>query len=263
MKKTTVSVVTVCLNAEERIKETIESVLAQTYNCFEYIIIDGKSTDRTIDIINGYKEAFQVKDVPFMIFSEKDNGIFNAMNKAIFMCNGNWIHFLNAGDTFSETTILEKIFNYSYEENRGGIIYGDYYKKHGQKLVLCKAYPIEDIYERMCFCHQAVFTPKKALMENQFDETYHIAADHKLFIQLYMKNADFRYIAVPVANFDCSGISQQNKIELLREEYRIKKECRLFGSLIEKEIAGWKCRLKCLKIKIRNFKKQLLDRFNK
>lgn len=120
MKKTTVSVVTVCLNAEERIKETIESVLAQTYNCFEYIIIDGKSTDRTIGIINKYKEAFQVKDVPFMIFSEKDNGIFNAMNKAIFMCNGNWIHFLNAGDTFSETTILEKIFNYSYEENRGG-----------------------------------------------------------------------------------------------------------------------------------------------
>lgn len=173
-----ISVVTVCLNVEDSIKETLESVLEQTYEQFEYVILDGQSTDRTLDIIAGYKNAFERKNIVFSVYSEKDTGVYNAMNKAVNRCKGNWIHYLNAGDIFASQDVLEKFGNLCTNDN---VLYGDYYKKRKDKLVFCQAYDLKEIKNRMCFCHQAVITPRKAIEHFGFDEQYQIAADHKFF----------------------------------------------------------------------------------
>ena len=198
-----ISVVTVCLNAEDSIGRTIESVLEQTYAHFEYVIIDGGSTDRTLDIIAGYQKDFERKNIALFVYSEKDTGIYNAMNKAVDKCNGRWIHYLNAGDVFASCNVLEKFGELCGNDSK--VLYGDYYKKRGDQLIFCKAYDLKEIENRMCFCHQAVITPKKAIEQLRFDERYRIAADHKLFLQLYLKGVPFEYVPMPVAIFDGGG----------------------------------------------------------
>lgn len=184
-----ISVVTVCLNAENSIGQTIESVLKQTYEQFEYVIIDGRSTDRTLDIIAGYKKDFERKNIVFSVYSEKDTGIYNAMNKAVDKCKGHWIHYLNAGDVFASRNVLEKLGALCGDDSK--VLYGDYYKKREDQLIFCKAYDLKEIENRMCFCHQAVITPKKEIEQLKFDERYRIAADHKFFLQLYLRGGRF------------------------------------------------------------------------
>lgn len=226
MENMKVSVVTVCYNAENAIRATIESVLSQTYEKFEYIIIDGKSSDMTLEIINEYREAFEKRNLSFLIISEEDTGIYNAMNKAIRFCRGNWIHYLNAGDLFVDENVLTDVFTGDKEiSNDVAVIYGDYYKRHPDKMVLCKTEPLTELERKMCFCHQAAFTRKSIAEKNRFDESYKIAADHKFFLQLQSKELNFVYIPIPIAIFDCSGISQQNEIQLIKEEFRLKNEC--------------------------------------
>lgn len=96
------SIITVCLNSEKTIETTIKSVLAQTYTDFEYIIIDGKSSDKTLNIINRYK------DPRIKIISEKDKGLFDAMNKGISLSKGKWIHILNSDDYYYSKDSLIK-----------------------------------------------------------------------------------------------------------------------------------------------------------
>ena len=78
-----ISIITVCLNSEVTIKRTIESVLTQTFDDFEYLIIDGASTDKTLMIVDKYRDSFNARNIPYYIYSEKDNGIYDAMNKGI------------------------------------------------------------------------------------------------------------------------------------------------------------------------------------
>ena len=250
-----ISVVTVCLNAEDSIKETIESVLEQTYELFEYVIIDGQSTDRTLDIIDEYKKDFERKNISFSVYSEKDTGVYNAMNKAVNRCRGDWIHYLNAGDVFASQDVLEKFG--SRCENDCEVLYGDYYKKREDKLVFCQAYDLKEIRNRMCFCHQAVITPKKVIQQFGFDEKYQIAADHKFFLQLYLSGIKFEYIPIPVAIFECGGISS-DEIKLMKEVHQLKVECGVITGK-QKILELWKCRVNCTRKRIQNFKQKIKD----
>ncbi len=110
------TVVTAVFNAEDVIEKTIKSVLNQTYTPYEYLIIDGKSSDKTVEIIRKYSKHFEEKNITLKIVSEKDNGIYNAMNKGIDLAEGDFISFLNAGDWY-ELDALENI-NKFYEEDR-------------------------------------------------------------------------------------------------------------------------------------------------
>lgn len=248
-----ISVVTVCLNAEDSIKETLESVLEQTYEQFEYVILDGQSTDRTLDIIGEYKNKFLRKGIAFSVYSEKDTGVYNAMNKAVYRCKGHWIHYLNAGDAFASQDVLEKFGDRC--TNDCEVLYGDYYKKREDKLVFCRAYDLKEMQNRMCFCHQAVITPKKLIEQFGFDEKYRIAADHKFFLQLYLNGIKFEHIPMPVAVFDCGGISS-NEIALMKEVYRLRTECGVITG--KQKIAElWKCRVNCARKRIQNFKQKI------
>ena len=108
------SVVTVVFNGSSVIEKTIESVLNQEYEPYEYLIFDGKSTDNTLEIVNRYQDAFKQKGISFVVVSEKDTGIYNAMNKGVKAAKGDFISFLNAGDWY-ELDALKNV-NAFYQE---------------------------------------------------------------------------------------------------------------------------------------------------
>lgn len=105
-----ISIITICYNSSKTIERTILSVLGQTYQNYEYIVIDGGSTDGTVDILRKYSRKINW-------ISEPDNGIYDAMNKGIRISKGEWLNFMNAGDRFASNDVLEKIFSYEYPED--------------------------------------------------------------------------------------------------------------------------------------------------
>ena len=152
--KPKISVITVVYNGEKYLEHTIQSVINQTYKNLEYIIIDGGSTDGTIDIIKKYKTK-----IDYWI-SEKDKGIYDAMNKGINVANSNsYLLFLNAGDSFYNNQTLKKIFQ-KYIDNNTGIIYGK--TSTGKKILnYNKQITLKDMAQGMMICHQSTFLKKQ------------------------------------------------------------------------------------------------------
>ena len=106
-----ISIVTICYNAEEKIEKTMRSVLRQTYNNIEYLIIDGASKDKTLSIVN--KVASEYPDKNIVVVSEPDKGLYDAMNKGAALATGEYVNYMNAGDCFFEDSSVEKLFNIS------------------------------------------------------------------------------------------------------------------------------------------------------
>lgn len=125
-----VSVITVCYNAEAEIERTIKSVLSQTYSNFEYIIVDGNSQDKTMEILSCYRDKIA------QVVSEPDKGIYDAMNKGIKMANGDWVIMMNAGDEFASNTVLDEIFQGAIPDNVK-FIYSDVYVRNGSSWAVC------------------------------------------------------------------------------------------------------------------------------
>ena len=126
-----VSVVTVTFNCQDVIEGTVRSVIDQDYDNVEYIVVDGGSKDDTLDILNRYRSRFAY------FISEKDNGIFDAMNKAIIASTGDWILFLNAGDILASANVLSDIFSKPYDDNVG-VVFGDVCFKRTTGISLLK-----------------------------------------------------------------------------------------------------------------------------
>lgn len=150
-----ISVVTVCYNAADTIEKTMLSVLNQTYHDIEYIIIDGGSTDGTVEIIRKYADR-----IAYWV-SEPDKGIYDAMNKGIKVATGEWINFMNAGDSlFSRDTLQQFIESYPHMD----VVYGyAMYMTQGRSFRF-KNSPMSEIEKKMPFCHQAVFTLNSATL---------------------------------------------------------------------------------------------------
>lgn len=255
------SIVTVCYNAVDMLQETLDSVYSQKYSGYEYWVVDGGSTDGTIDLLKTYKGLFDNKGINFQYISEKDNGIYHAMNKGIVRATGKWINFLNAGDTYNSEDTLSVFFEQLdkhllvSERKMPAVAYGDYYKVHPNTKVLSKAYDIQSIIDRMCFCHQAAFTRRELLLKYLFDESLRIVADHKLFLTLYLEEESFCYIPIPIVDFDCQGISQNNDILLRKEEYLIKRQCGIYSGMIARR--KWVClQYELMRCHLRNWKRR-------
>lgn len=212
MPKELITVVTVCFNAENVIEETLKSVLNQTYKSLEYIIIDGKSKDNTCHIIEKYKPLFIKKGFLFKFISEKDNGIYDAMNKGIRQATGKWINFMNAGDKFCNPNVIEEMFDREIPDDVKAI-YGNtiLIKKNGRKLFISDAPHV--ILKRMIACHQAIFADVQDMKDHPFNLDYKIVADYHYMYQLFKRHGKFLALPINVVDFEAeSGVSSINKI---------------------------------------------------
>lgn len=209
-----ISVVTISFNCKSLIEDTIKSVINQTYNKIEYIIIDGASKDGTVDVITKYKSSIDV------VISEPDNGIYDAMNKGIKAASGDWIIFMNAGDSFYKNTVIEEFVE---KINSDTIIaHGDimYYAKYYKYIN--KPCEIEEMKHKMAVKHQATFTKLEYHKKHLFDSSFRSAGDYDFFYKAYfIDNVKFQYIPIVVANFDGSGTSNSNFWLSRKEDYKI------------------------------------------
>ncbi len=218
MYKYRISIVTVCLNACNVIEKTILSILNQSYTDFEYVLIDGLSTDNTVEIINRFKDDFSSRNIHYKYYSEKDNGIYDAMNKSLDRINGEWVLFMNAGDFFSGSDVLEKIFREDIEGY--DLIYGDiiiaergYYKYN-------PALAIENQGFYSPICHQGMITRTDAMREYRFDTTFRLAADYDYLIKIYKDGKRFKKTDIIFSVFELGGTSSKQSVSYLSEMYR-------------------------------------------
>ena len=210
-----ITIVTISYNAEKTIEATIKSVVNQTYSNIEYIIIDGYSKDKTVEIIKNYSDK-----VSYWI-SEPDKGIYDAMNKGIMKATGDWILFMNSGDTFSHKNIIKDVFSNPIPEYIY-IIYGAYQTKNGNTISdPIPPRPIKNMMYEMAFCHQSCFVKTSIMKDNLFNLEYKIAADYNFFRHLYVKygNKIFHNTVFSISYFDISDSFSQNNVNLLRKEY--------------------------------------------
>ena len=105
MEKTILTIITVCFNIKDEIERTCQSIVNQTWQNFEWIVIDGGSTDGTVDILKKYSDRINI------LVSEPDKGIYNAMNKGIKLSHGEWLNFMNGGDRFTSNDVLKEVFS--------------------------------------------------------------------------------------------------------------------------------------------------------
>lgn len=209
------SIITVCYNTEKEIKKTIESVLKQTCSNYEYYIIDGASTDRTKDIADSYRSRFAEKKIRYMVVSEKDTGLYNAMNKGTDLAKGKWLLFLNAGDYLCHNTILEKAG--LYDRDDVGIMYGQAFYELYDIYKYIDNSPLDEIRRKMVFSHQCAFIKRNVMMKYKYDERYRIAADYDFFLKCYTNEEAISRIPLPVSVFTLGGVSSQ-KIFLQKKE---------------------------------------------
>ena len=171
-----ISVVTVCYNSEKTIGVTIESILNQTYDNYEYLIVDGDSTDNTLEIIKKYEPKFEGR---LRYISEKDTGIYNAMNKGIRESSGTVIGILNSDDYYSPDTLELVAQKYEVESYPLLVINGDMIRvsESGEEIYHYK-FTDNLIEQKQCFGHPAMFAAKVVYDKiGLYDETYRLAAD--------------------------------------------------------------------------------------
>ncbi len=223
-----VSIITVSYNAADTIRKTIESVLHQTYDRIEYIIIDGSSTDETYQIICEYDKKFADRNITYIHISEPDRGIYDAMNKGVGYCSGEWIYYLNANDRLFQNSTLEQVFSKKYGE-QVSCIYGNTWNVKEKKLYFKRAYDIETIYYRVPFVHQAAFVRRGVMERYRFDMGYKVSADYDLFTRMYVNGEKYKKIDCDIALFDLSGISQNSTTEARNEREEIQIKNGLYG----------------------------------
>lgn len=176
-----VSIITVCYNSEAYIEDTIESVFNQTYSNIEYVIIDGDSSDGTLEIIKEYEPKFEGR---MQWISEPDEGIYQAMNKGTRLSKGSYVFFLNAGDYFVSNNVIKCMVNAAIERN-GDLVYGDVLlgtdpkKRRNQKLTTKYQLLFRTI------CHQTILAHRKCLSDGDFDEEFNWLSDYKWVLRCF------------------------------------------------------------------------------
>jgi len=218
-----VTVVTIAFNEAEEIENTIKSVLTQDYPALEYIIIDGGSTDGTVDIIKQYAE-----EIDYWV-SEPDEGIFYAMNKGVRHANGEWINFMNSGDLFASSNAVSLLMHNS---NNADVVYGSSYKYFGKlPLIHMAILPISRIKQGMPFNHQSALVRTKFLREQPFDISSVYSADYEFFYNLWLSGSCFKGFNQPISTTESlKSLTNGNRLKgvLCVMRVSLSKEINLF-----------------------------------
>ncbi len=199
------SIITINYNNIKGLEKTLESVFNQVFKEFEFVVIDGGSTDGSKELLLEYKDK-----ITYWV-SEKDNGVFHAMNKGIKVATGDFVIFMNGGDTFySETTLSEVVPELNYQFD---VYYGNNYKESANSKRL-KTYPEKlnfSFFYTSSINHQSTFI-RKSLFEEHFyyNEEYKIASDWEFFTYIICyKNVPYKYLKKTISVYDFNGISSK------------------------------------------------------
>lgn len=210
--KVLISVVTVSYNAVSTIEQTILSVINQTYPNIEYIIIDGGSTDGTVDIIKKYKDK-----IAYWV-SELDRGIYDAMNKGIRKSTGNVIGIINSDDWYADG-VFQTIAKAYLASDHKTVLHGNVvYHKSGKETLYKPATNLALFWYGTVVAHPTVFVPKCIYDEyGAFNISYKIAADYDLLLRLFLQGVGYRYLSCNITHMSDGGMSSVNMIEGYRE----------------------------------------------
>lgn len=217
-----ISIITISYNCAKDLEQTIKSVINQNYSNIEYIIVDGKSKDNTLNIIKKYSYGI-TKWV-----SEPDTGVYNAMNKGIKMATGDWVNFMNAGDVFHDGNVISNFVKEIKGKENIILAYGKTIAVEKERKREYNLYPLSTISYQTPFCHQSTFI-KNLGKEILYDERIRIVADYALFYALYYKygSSSFLKMNFYVADYDVTeGISKNPifKYEQQRERLNIRSQ---------------------------------------
>lgn len=198
-----ISIVTVCYNATNVIKNVLQSVLSQTYMNLEYIIVDGASKDNTVEVLKEYEQRFEGR---MRWVSEPDNGVYDAMNKALDMATGDFVLFLGADDHLLSPDTISKVI--SMIDKNDVVYYGDVYRNSRNDLYRGKF----NKYLLACenICHQAILYPRPVYKSMKYDLKFPIYADYVYNIRNWRKY-NFKYLPICISFYNCSGLSGSEK----------------------------------------------------
>lgn len=206
MKKLTI--ITICFNEENTIKRTIESVLTQTYSNFEYIIKDGNSSDKTNEIVKSYREKFENRDIRFVHLVGSDEGIYDAMRIALEESSGEWVNFMNAGDSFYNELVCEEVFQYRTWMQQG-VLYGHTLCELERSYKFVQINNHHNLINGTGICQQACFVRKKVLDDIPFSKNYKILGDYDFLLRALDANIMFKQLNLIVVNYNRRGVSSR------------------------------------------------------
>ncbi|AUC16014.1 hypothetical protein BTO06_12985 [Tenacibaculum sp. SZ-18] len=192
------------------LKNCIQSILLQSYQSYEVVIIDGDSTD-------GTKEFLQSLKRPFNYISEKDSGIYDAMNKGIRKARGEWLYFLGTDDVFSNEYVLEKVFQKSIQDEQ--LLFGEIQYQNGLKF---KSSFSRKLWYKNTLHHQSAFYRRSLFSKTRFDTNLKILGDYQLNLKLFKSKVSFEQLCVVVAICGEEGVSKNYNWNLYKEEIQLK-----------------------------------------
>lgn len=227
-----ITIATVCYNAEKVIEESVISVVNQTCRNLEYIVVDGGSSDGTLDILNRYKDRIT------LIVSEPDNGIYDAMNKAMGLASGDFLLFLGADDHLISFDIISKVV--ANIHNLSSVYYGnvfrnsrnDIYKGHFGKFKIS----LENI------CHQSIFYPREVYKKYKYNLDYKVYADYFYNLTIYPKY-HFVYLPLTISYYNYEGFSskcEDNAFSKIVDGY-VRKQNGIVAWFLRKIYLLYKC----------------------
>ena len=227
-----VSIITITYNNLDGLKRTRESVISQTYEDYEWIVIDGGSTDGTREFLQEHAEEMSYW------CSEKDEGVYNAQNKGTSQASGDYCIYMNAGDSFYDKDVLKNVFSEVHEED---ILYGDWAQvfPDGKKRYI---EPSDSVDYAFFFvdniCHQAMFIKTSLLKESPYDETYRLYADWAKWTEFAYKGKTFKYIHQRICYFMMDGMSAENEENNEKERKRVIEE--FYPGSLKSMMLKWK-----------------------
>lgn len=213
MQKPLLSIITIVYNGQKHIEKTIRSVIEQNYDPLEYIVIDGGSTDGTLDIIRKYE-----KNITYWK-SEPDKGIYDAFNKGLKQAKGELIGFLNSDDWLEPNALNAIAQNYQSEK----IVYGNVrFWKNGKELNVSKSDHTR-LKEGMTMAHPGVFVPKNLYDKyGEFRTDLKIASDYEMMVRFFVNKTKFIKINDVVANMNIGGVSHTRWFAAIKEDLKIR-----------------------------------------
>lgn len=224
-----ISIITVSFNAEKTIENTIKSVLSQDYNNIEYILIDGFSTDSTMNIVSKYQEFIDI------VISEKDNGIYDAINKGILLATGEIIGLLNADDELFDINVISNVAMVFYNTPSLQSIIGDIvFQSDSNKIIrkyTSKRWSVSLFSWGFMPPHPSFYCKRESYLKyGLYDTSFKIAADFDLLIRFLMiNNISYRYIAVVLVKMKMGGASTRGLSSLITINKEIYRACCLNG----------------------------------